>query len=77
MAIVVGAGRVAVTNESLPAISMLIPAHNEAAVIEAKIANFFAIDYPPELLELIIAAMVVPMRRFNSFNVICATEFSS
>ncbi len=35
-----------------PSVSILIPAHNEAAVIEAGLRNKLALDYPSELLEI-------------------------
>jgi len=30
-----------------PKVSLLVPAYNEAAVIEAKVRNALALDYPP------------------------------
>ncbi len=39
-----------------PQVSLLIPAYNEARVIEQKIANALALDYPPERLEIVIAS---------------------
>jgi glycosyltransferase involved in cell wall biosynthesis len=39
-----------------PPVSLLIPAYNEAAVIEAKIENALSLDYPPEKLEIAIAS---------------------
>ena len=39
-----------------PTVSILVPAYNEADVIEAKIRNFSALDYPQEKLELVIAS---------------------
>lgn len=38
-----------------PRLSLLVPAYNEAANIERKILNSVALDYPPELLEIVIA----------------------
>jgi cellulose synthase/poly-beta-1,6-N-acetylglucosamine synthase-like glycosyltransferase len=43
-----GAGR-------LPSLSLIIAAHDEQSVIEAKIVNSLALDYPRELLEVIVA----------------------
>jgi cellulose synthase/poly-beta-1,6-N-acetylglucosamine synthase-like glycosyltransferase len=40
----------------LPFISLLIPAYNEASVIERKIDNSLALDYPPDRLEIVIAS---------------------
>lgn len=42
------------SDECLP-VSVLVPAHNEASVIVAKIENFQHLDYPAELIELVIA----------------------
>ncbi len=39
---------------SEPAVSILIPAHNEEAVIGSKVATTLALDYPPEKLEVIV-----------------------
>ena len=38
-----------------PSVSLLVAAYNEADVIEAKIRNALALDYPTELLEIAIA----------------------
>ena len=40
----------------LPSISLIVAAHNEAAYIKAKLENTIQIDYPPELLEIIVAS---------------------
>ena len=37
-----------------PSVSLLIPAHNEAHVIAAKIENALALDYPPDKLEIVV-----------------------
>jgi cellulose synthase/poly-beta-1,6-N-acetylglucosamine synthase-like glycosyltransferase len=39
-----------------PRVSILVAAHNEAAVIEKKIRNTLALDYPHDRLELVIAS---------------------
>ena len=39
---------------NLPKVSILVSAYNEEAVIEKKILNFLEIDYPKELLEILI-----------------------
>jgi len=39
-----------------PSVSLLVAAYNEADVIEAKIRNAFALDYPPEQLEIVVAS---------------------
>ena len=40
----------------LPAVTLIVAAHDEEDVIEAKVANVLALDYPRELLELIVAS---------------------
>ena len=40
----------------LPRVTLIIPAHDEELVIERKLANARALDYPAELLEVIIAS---------------------
>ncbi len=40
---------------SLPALSLIVAAHDEQAVIAAKVHNALALDYPRELLEVIVA----------------------
>lgn len=39
-----------------PPVSLLIPAYNEEKVIEAKIRNALALDYPPDKLEIVVAS---------------------
>lgn len=39
-----------------PKVSVLIAAHDEAAVIDAKLANTFALDYPRDRLEVLVGS---------------------
>ncbi|HWB95226.1 MAG TPA: glycosyltransferase family 2 protein [Bryobacteraceae bacterium] len=39
-----------------PSVSMLVAAYNEAEIIEKKIENALALDYPPDRLEIVIAS---------------------
>lgn len=39
-----------------PSVSLVIVAHNEAATIEAKLENVYALDYPSDKLEVIVAS---------------------
>ena len=39
-----------------PDVDMIIPAHNEARVIAAKIRNTLALDYPPEKLHVVVVS---------------------
>jgi cellulose synthase/poly-beta-1,6-N-acetylglucosamine synthase-like glycosyltransferase len=44
------------TPAELPTLSVLIAAHNEEAVIAARVANALALDYPAEKLEVVVAS---------------------
>jgi glycosyltransferase involved in cell wall biosynthesis len=43
------------SSASLPPLSLIVAAHDEQSVIAAKVANALALDYPRELLEVIVA----------------------
>lgn len=43
-------------NESLPSVMLLIAAYNEERVIEAKILNSLDLDYPEELLRILVVS---------------------
>jgi cellulose synthase/poly-beta-1,6-N-acetylglucosamine synthase-like glycosyltransferase len=45
----------AIAYARLPSVTLIIPAHNEQAVIAAKIANVAALQYPPDKLRVVIA----------------------
>lgn len=47
-------GKPAPLTDELPAVSVVIAAYNEAPIIGARITNVLALDYPPELLELLV-----------------------
>jgi glycosyltransferase involved in cell wall biosynthesis len=40
----------------LPSVTVIVPVHNEAPVIERKIANTLAIDYPRDRLEVLVVS---------------------
>jgi cellulose synthase/poly-beta-1,6-N-acetylglucosamine synthase-like glycosyltransferase len=40
----------------LPSVSLIVPAHNEEQVIGDKLDNILALDYPRELLELVVTS---------------------
>lgn len=48
--------RITASVDERPRVSVLVPAHNESAVIEAKLENCLALDYPPERLEIVVAS---------------------
>ena len=45
-----------VGDDPLPRVGLLIAAHNEAAVIDQRIQNALALEYPPDRLEVVIAS---------------------
>jgi cellulose synthase/poly-beta-1,6-N-acetylglucosamine synthase-like glycosyltransferase len=45
-----------VADEALPRVSLIIPAHDEELVIERKVANARALDYPAERLEIVVVS---------------------
>ena len=51
----VRAGEDALEAASLPSLSLIVAAHDEQEVIGAKVTNALALDYPRELLEVIVA----------------------
>lgn len=48
--------RAVISNTYTPRVSFIIAAYNEASVIEQKLANTLALDYPMEQLEILIAS---------------------
>jgi len=40
----------------LPSVSLIVPAYNEEAVIERKLENALALDYPPDRLEIVVTS---------------------
>src|SRR5918995_2170613 len=51
-----GSRPAAVGAAELPAVSLIVAAHNEEAVIERKVRDALALDYPRSKLELIVAS---------------------
>ncbi|MGC1273650.1 MAG: glycosyltransferase, partial [Planctomycetaceae bacterium] len=39
-----------------PSVTLVVPAHNEAAVLAAKLTNSGEIDYPSDRIEIIVAS---------------------
>ena len=42
-------------DRALPSVTLVMPAHDEAALIAEKVRNLAALDYPPERLKIVIA----------------------
>ena len=48
-------GRAVRKDEQTPKTVVVVPAHNEDAVIGRRVENLLALDYPPEQLEVVVA----------------------
>src|SRR4051812_38508485 len=42
--------------DELPSVTVVVAAHDEEAVIERRLENLLALDYPPDRLELVVAS---------------------
>jgi cellulose synthase/poly-beta-1,6-N-acetylglucosamine synthase-like glycosyltransferase len=42
--------------DSTPSVSLIVAAHNEERVIERRLENLLALDYPPDQLEIVVAS---------------------
>jgi len=49
-------GRPVRKRDFTPSVSVIVAAHNEEGVIERRLENLLALDYPPEQLELVVAS---------------------
>jgi len=49
-------GRPVRRDDSTPSVSLIVAAHNEDGVIERRLENLLALDYPPEQLEIVVAS---------------------
>jgi cellulose synthase/poly-beta-1,6-N-acetylglucosamine synthase-like glycosyltransferase len=48
--------RIALDPEYLPSVAVIVTAYNEESAIERRLENLRALDYPPELLELVVTS---------------------
>src|SRR3954454_5162288 len=48
--------RVALDPEYLPSVAVIVTAYNEESAIERRLENLRALDYPPELLEIVLTS---------------------
>jgi cellulose synthase/poly-beta-1,6-N-acetylglucosamine synthase-like glycosyltransferase len=48
--------RIAADDAYLPSVAVIVTAYNEEDAIEARLENLRALDYPPELLELVVTS---------------------
>jgi cellulose synthase/poly-beta-1,6-N-acetylglucosamine synthase-like glycosyltransferase len=49
-------GRPVRKREATPSVTLIVAAHNEEGVIERRLDNLLALDYPTELLEIVVAS---------------------
>jgi cellulose synthase/poly-beta-1,6-N-acetylglucosamine synthase-like glycosyltransferase len=69
-------------DRTLPSVTMIVPVHNEEAVIAAKLDNLAALDYPRDRLEVFVVsdgstdrtADIVRSRKRNGLRLLEATE---
>src|SRR5881227_1060039 len=48
--------RVALDDGYLPSVAVIVTAYNEESAIERRLANLRGLDYPPELVELVVTS---------------------
>src|SRR3954469_14313967 len=48
--------RIALDDGYLPSVAVIVTAHNEETAIERRLENLRSLDYPPELLELVVTS---------------------
>ena len=48
--------RIALDDAHLPSVAVIVTAYNEESAIELRLENLRALDYPPELLELVVTS---------------------
>lgn len=66
--------RVATDDAFEPTVSVIVAAHNEESVIERRLENLLALDYPPEKLELVVASDASTDRTNGLVEVVAARE---
>jgi cellulose synthase/poly-beta-1,6-N-acetylglucosamine synthase-like glycosyltransferase len=60
--------------EDLPRVAIIVAAHNEEAVIERRLENLLAIDYPPELVQIVVASDASTDRTDELVEAVAARE---
>ena len=59
---------------ALPSVSLVVAAWNEEAVIERRLENLLGLDYPPELVEIVVASDASSDRTDELVEAIAARE---
>src|SRR5690242_13166564 len=49
-------GRGVRRGDARPTVSLIVAAHDEEAVIQRRLENLLALEYPPELVEIVVAS---------------------
>ena len=57
-----------------PSVSVIVAAHNEDAVIERRLENLLALDYPPDRLEIVVASDASTDRTNELVEAVAARE---
>ena len=60
--------------QAAPTVSVIVAAYNEEAVIERRLDNLLALDYPPERLELVVASDASTDRTNDIVEAVAARE---
>jgi cellulose synthase/poly-beta-1,6-N-acetylglucosamine synthase-like glycosyltransferase len=60
--------------EFVPSVSLIVAAHDEEDVIERRLANLLALDYPPEHLEILVASDASDDRTDELVEAVAARE---
>jgi cellulose synthase/poly-beta-1,6-N-acetylglucosamine synthase-like glycosyltransferase len=57
-----------------PSVSLIVAAHNEESVIERRLENLLALDYPPEQLDIVVASDASTDRTDELVEAVAAQE---
>jgi cellulose synthase/poly-beta-1,6-N-acetylglucosamine synthase-like glycosyltransferase len=69
-----GRRRRVLREDVLPSVTLIIAAHDEETVIEQRLENLLALDYPPELLEIVVASDASTDRTDELVEAVAARE---
>ena len=61
-------------DDATPSVSLIVAAHNEESVIQAKLENLLALDYPGEQLEVVVASDASSDRTDEIVEEVAASE---
>ena len=61
-------------NEITPSVTVIVPAYNEEAVIRRRLENLLELEYPPELMEIVVSSDASDDRTNEIVEAIAANE---